>query len=96
MAKIYYYSHKDTLSIDNNADDLNNCSLFPPLYEYDGKNGYDYSDSSTKDSNVDDDVGLGDYLDDSDKCSNTESDDKSKDVTLSRKSCTHSSSDAVS
>ena len=65
LEKIYYYIHKATLGTENNADKLNNPSLFLPLEEDNGENGYDYLDSSTKDSNVDEDVGLGYDLDNS-------------------------------
>ena len=96
MDKIYYYVHKDTFVIEKNADDLDNPSLFPPPEEENGKNRYDYPDSSTKESDYDEDVGPGDDLDDSDKCSDTESDNGSEDGTLIRKSCMRSSADAVS
>ena len=36
-----------------------------------GKNGYDYPNSSTEDSDYDADVGPGDDLDDYDECSDT-------------------------
>ena len=95
LEKIYYYIHKATLGTENNADKLNNPSLFLPLEEDNGENGYDYLDSSTKDSNVDEDVGLGYDLDNSYEWNITEKYDESKDGTLSRKSCTRSSVDAL-
>ena len=39
MDKIYYYIHKATLAIKDNADNLNNPRLFLPPEEYNGKNG---------------------------------------------------------
>ena len=85
MEKIYYYVHKDTLAIEKNSDNLKNTCLFPLLEENDGKHGYDYLDSSTKDSDVNDDVGPGYDLGDYDYCNNIERDDKNEDGTLSRK-----------
>ena len=49
------------------------------------KNRYDYLESYTEESDVDEDVGPGDELDGSDDCSDIESDDKRKDGTLIRK-----------
>ena len=96
MDKIYYYDHKATLTIEKNADNINNPRLFPPPDEDDGETGYEYPESSTEGSNYDEDVRSGDDLDDSDKCSDTESDNGSEDGTLIRKSCMRSSADAVS
>ena len=59
---MYYYVHKATIAIANNADNLRNPSLFQLPEEDGGKNGYDYPDSSTEDSNADEDVGPGDDL----------------------------------
>ena len=53
--------------IKKNEDYPNNPSLFPPPEEDNGKNGYDYPESSTEDSNVDEDVGPGYELDYSDE-----------------------------
>ena len=65
MDKIYYYVHKATLVIKKNADDVNNPSLFQPPEEHNGKNGYDYPEFSTEESDFDDDVLPRDDLDDS-------------------------------
>ena len=77
--------YKDIFVIKKNADNLNNTSFFPLPEEKDGENGYYWPESSTKESDVDEDVEPGDDLDGYDEWSNTESDNKSKDGTLSRK-----------
>ena len=84
MDKIYYYDHKATLTIEKNADNINNPSLFPPPDEDDGETGYEYPESSTEGSNYDEDVRSGDDLDDSDKWSYKESDGDNEDGTFSR------------
>ena len=66
--KIYYYVQKATLSIDMNEDNPDNPSLFPPQEEDDGKNVYDYPDSSTAEYDYDENVGPGDDLGDSEEC----------------------------
>ena len=84
MDKIYYYVHMANLAIKKNPDNPKNPILFPPPEEDDGENGYDYSESSTEESDYDEDVGPGDDLYDSDKCRNTESDGDNEYGTLSR------------
>ena len=83
--KIYYYDQKDNLAIDKNADYLNNPLLFTIPGKEDGENGYECLESSTKDYDVNEDVGPVDDLDDYENFSNIERYDDSKDGNLSPK-----------
>ena len=75
---------KDNGEIDKNADYLNNPLLFTIPGKEDGENGYECLESSTKDYDVNEDVGPVDDLDDYENFSNTERYDDSKDGNLSR------------
>ena len=85
MDKIYYYFHKANPAIEKNADDLKYLRFFRHQRKKSGENGYDYPVSSTKESDIYNDVGPGYDLDDSEKCSNTERDKDRDNGTLIRK-----------